>query len=749
MRRQQAKTLLVIEVIMLAITLPKVGSHKVSAQEAGPPVSLPTSVAESESSSPSPQAASVPAASLRAASGATIRFKTQNGEVRDGIPAQAFHVPHLVLYRNGALTGPDERTLSVEVSGIHLPPEGVTVTLTLETQHLNPDKGRGFKKRIPVWRESLRMTNTSGLTQTGITVVFTHMFTETILAGQELIATPTDYFRYEITVADASQPEPSSAPTLSGDHAFLMENQWIVELPAVQEISEGAAPDELIVYYCDMFPFQRNIFDPRSWLPRKDVADYVQTELIPAMLEAYRVQTDEWGFPWHDAWSSYRIGDDLERLSVALTTQSTWFHGVAPRRALSKISINVKGGDHSAYDTLTDGIMSAFHHELFHSLQRNMNLSNGGDGNVGGRRGAWDFFSEGTAVLASSVGQPAVQFTPALEERAFVYRANRFVAGSQILDEDLNTSYAEMSPYHAAIYWRFLYEQCGGMADGVEDPATGMDVISRALNTLYTKDIVDISASTDLVREMPTIMDRALEGSACPFQSYEGSLTAFARAIYALRLKDGRCTGPGIPEGCGFYDRESLYSDPPLSTITYTGTTALYTAADQPLPAGIPSSYGMDFVDVVLDPTADGQALTVEFHGAPGTAADFNVQLWKLKDPGDDATPQPLASPVAAPEALTQVNANGHLFYVIPAIDRAEFNRLGLIITRVDSSESSDPIGEYTIVLHPDAASGQLGVSTNPKIPTTSQSWMSTPGARAWDPWPARPRRSAARRAAV
>jgi hypothetical protein len=229
-----------------------------------------------------------------------------------------------------------------------------------------------------------------------------------------------------------------------------------------------------------------------------------------------------------------------------------------------------------------------------------------------------------------------------------------------------------------------------------------MDVISRALNTLYTKDIADITVSTDLIREMPTIMDRALEGSACPFQSYEESLTAFARAIYALRLEGGRCPGPGVPDGCGFYDPESLYSDPPLSTFTYTGTTAVYTAAEQPLPAGIPSSYGMDFVDVVLDPATDGQALTIEFHGAPGGDAEFNVQLWKLRDPGDGATPQPLASQV---DVLTQVDADGHMFYVIPAIDRAEFNRLGLIITRVDSSESSDPFGEYTIVLHADAAS--------------------------------------------
>ena len=40
------------------------------------------------------------------------------------------------------------------------------------------------------------------------------------------------------------------------------------------------------------------------------------------------------------------------------------------------------------------------------------------------------------------------------------------------------------------------------------------------------------------------------------------------------------------------------------------------------------------------------------------------------------------------------------LICTIPAIDRTATDRLGLIITRTDARESSDPVGEYTIVLH-------------------------------------------------
>jgi hypothetical protein len=68
----------------------------------------------------------------------------------------------------------------------------------------------------------------------------------------------------------------------------------------------------------------------------------------------------------------------------------------------------------------------------------------------------------------------------------------------------------------------------------------------------------------------------------------------------------------------------------------------------------------------------------------------------------------PLARPVAAaqriptqktaPEVL-RANENGHLAYVIPAIDPTAYNQLGPIITRVDANGGSDPVGEYTIVL--------------------------------------------------
>ena len=101
----------------------------------------------------------------------------------------------------------------------------------------------------------------------------------------------------------------------------------------------------------------------------------------------------------------------------------------------------------------------------------------------------------------------------------------------------------------------------------------------------------------------------------------------------------------------------------------------------------------MDFVEVIIEPTMDGKSLTLEFHGAPGAAAVFDVQLWRL-GPG---VSKPRAV-TAHPESLLP-NTEGGYSYTISNVETAAFNRLTLIITRLDPHESTDPVGDYTINL--------------------------------------------------
>jgi hypothetical protein len=649
----------------------------------------PTSADGPRPAGPVAQSDAVATVSLRAASGATISFTAWNGQTVDGVPPETRELSQLVLYRNGALTDPEERTLLVEVSNLEVPPAGLTVTFELETVHGDPDPGNNSGQRIPMWRETGHIANTSGVTRTNVTATFVHEFGGTVVSGTQAIATPTDYVRYEVTVVDGDDQGSHRTRQLSEEYALLVENQWVAPLPDVVEEAPGAAPDELIVYYCDMFPFRRSAHEPETWLPRDEVTGYVGTELVPRMVEAFGVQSNEWGFAWHEAWTSYR-GE--ERLSVALTDWRTWFHGAAPSGGHSAISLTVTGGNNASFATLTDGLLSTFHHELFHNLQRSMLLQGGGEGHVGGAEGAWQFFSEGTAVLAASVGQPRGQFDQALPARTYMGYANGFVWRGSGREGGLNIAYRDMDPYQAAIYWRFLYEQCGG-GEG-QGAAAGMQIIRRALTVLYSGQVVDIRSSVDLVAALPEIMDRALPGSSCPFQTYEDSLIAFARAIRALDWAQGRCVEPSSPAGCGFYDPHSQYYKPPVSTISYAGTA--YTYQDQ-----IGTSFGIDLLDVQIEASAAGEPLMLEFHSPAGSNAVFGVEVWQLPAPAEAGARQRILTEIIYGEALMPMDAHGSLSYVIPTACTSAPYTLSLIITRVDAWEALDPTGEYSIALHP------------------------------------------------
>ncbi len=631
-----------------------------------------------------PQDSSGPAVTLWAASQDTISFYTQNGRTIQDRPSQSLELPRLVLYRNGALTPAAERTLNIKVSGLQVPSPGVTVTLSIETQHGDPDQGGGQSGRIQLWRESQWVSNSAVETSDMLSITFTHEFTAATTIAGETIPTPTDYFSYEVTVSHPDYASTEPLYTFDAEYAFLMESQWVVALPEVNETTDGAAPDELVVYYCDMFPFQIDSFDHSSWLARAMVDNYLSTELLPAMIEAFLTESDGWDFPWSTAWTGYRNDDDPGRMSVALSDGQTWFHGVAPSYGHAGISIKVKAGygENADYANLTEKVLGIFYHELFHNLQRNIAQQVSGNGDVSGKDNAWEFFSEGTAVLASSVGQPDLVFSRAAGARDYLSLANSFIL------EDLQKSYAEINPYHAALYWRFLYEQCGGL----ENPTQGMQIIRQALEILYSGEIVNIQVSNNLQEGLPRVMDQVLATSTCPFQSYAESLSIFSRAVYSLRVVDGRCSTPGTPAGCGLYDPDQRYAAPVVSTISFSGEAQSYTGH-------ISTSFGMDFVEVALDESVELGSLTIQFSNAADARARFSMQILKLTGTNDPQDAPDISGILVASETLTTIQAGDDLVYEISEIDTDQFNRLALIITRVDSEESQDSKGEYKLFL--------------------------------------------------
>ena len=623
---------------------------------------------------------------LSTATGKTIVFKPQEHEAEVNVDSADNEIPHLVLRRNGVPTPGFERTLKVSVGNLAVPSSGIYVQLVVETQHGDPDLDRKRNVRIRVRKET-RFIPYEALTQQGVQVQFSVTFDPVTELPHKTIKTPTDYYRCRIVISDA---QGNQLQTYVRDYAFLMENQWRAPLPGVLEATPGAAPDELLVYYYDMMPFQANLRDPDTRIPRQEVDRYIQTELTPAMVEAFQIQSDVWEFPWYEEWHNFRREEEPKTLSVALGEHSIWFHGKPASLGHSMISIRVDGTT-GEYDSLTDGIMSVFHHELFHNHQRNMSLHYGNHAAIAGKDKAWMMFTEGTAVLASSVGQPAVQFEATAQPRSYLKRANAFIGSEGVIGGGLNKSYKDI-PYHTALYWRFLYENCGGINVQGEDPAAGMKVIRQVLEMLYKGEIVQINSSTDVAEAFPHILDNALQSTpSCRFHSYEESLVHFARAIYMLRLENGRCRDLIDLSECGFADPHYVYHSPPADTYLIEANHPLK------ISGSIPSSYGIDLNELAFDPSMQGKTLKLVFTSNADSNLEFNIEVWKTRSVSESSKREWQSAQMVEPISMS--TENGRLTLEVNNLNSDSFDGLGLIITRMDPYENMETTGTYSIQL--------------------------------------------------
>jgi hypothetical protein len=324
-----------------------------------------------------------------------------------------------------------------------------------------------------------------------------------------------------------------------------------------------------------------------------------------------------------------------------------------------------------AYDSLENSYKATFAHEFFHLAQFNVLLLAGKGSTQSG--GFW----QNTFIEAQGKFAPTVQY-PELElhttgflkdDNGYGRSANRF------LTERLNVSYRDLEDerqhrYDLTLYWRFLYEQYGGMG-----------IIRAALEEMAIRYDPDILASLEAV------MDAAFARSDGPFHSFNESLVSFARANYALRLENGRCAA-GSQAACrGFYyDPDGIYGMPQLQAeSTYHGDHLSRTGS-------IPNSYGMDFVEIALDPELLSQPLTIGVQG-DGETAQFSVEVWRLGS--EEGNWRTLTE---EPDAAAQ-SSEGAYEITISGENTAVCDRLALIITRLDSHETVDANGAYQITV--------------------------------------------------
>jgi hypothetical protein len=452
--------------------------------------------------------------------------------------------------------------------------------------------------------------------------------------------------------------------------AFVALDTWRVVMPGTER------PYDVQITYATLFPFARGAGDMENRLAPDAVTDFVDQTFVPIIRETWQTQVEAWGFgtDMHPQW------DDDNVVDIIVTDPPYALFGETGTYALltdkdgqpyAKRSIWWFSSNNAfqAYDTLASAYRAVFAHEFFHLMQWNTLLHTGHPANL------WISWIEAQGRFASTVQYPQLELSRqhlVINESAYTSGANRF------LSEHLNRSYGEIEAnrsfkYDGALYWRFLYEQYGGM-----------DIIRAALDEMtrhYTPG--DVGA-------IQRAMDAALARVDGPFRNYEESLIAYARANYALRLQNGRCESPEATQCDGrHYDPEAIYHAPALEAeLDFRGEHATYGG-------DIPSSFGMDFVEVKLPRGVHGQPLSIMIKNESDVAR-FNVQVWQL-GPG-----------YAGPTALTTAPAimlpqpDGTHTYSIAQIDTLAYNRLGVIITRVDAAEDIEPQGRYKIVLYRD-----------------------------------------------
>jgi hypothetical protein len=426
------------------------------------------------------------------------------------------------------------------------------------------------------------------------------------------------------------------------------------------------------VTYATLFPFARGQNDLGNRLSPGAVTDFIERRFAALIVDTWNTQFHTWGFgPIHPDWDRDRVVEVIVTAPPFALFDGTGTYAALvgadglpdPERRIWWFSSN---NAFQGYDSLENGCKVTFSHEFFHLVQWNVLVS------TGRPQSFWLYtFIEGQGKFAPSVQYPELEIHKdhlVVGDGSYASAANRF------LTMRLNASYRQLeadraSKYDFALYWRFLYEQFGGMG-----------VIRAALEEMaYHFD-------SDIVSSVESAMDAALARLDGPFHTFEESLIGFARANYGLRLGNGRCTMESGAECGGLYqDPDGRYADPPLEAkLNYIGSPISYDGA-------IPASYGMDFIEVTLNPFLQGQSLALTFQGQ-GAVVRFNVQIWRL---GPGAKPHAIT---LHPEAVPQNQGDDHV-YVIPQLDTTTYDRLAVIVTRVDGEESSDPVGAYTVVV--------------------------------------------------
>jgi hypothetical protein len=552
-----------------------------------------------------------------------------------------FHLPVLYLHHERTPSAARERTLRVEVSGLV---GGVPIDLEVISWHADRATWEPHRQARRVLLPDRACT-----TEEPCIVDWT----------LDAMASASDLYRLVLRDAQGeilwANPDPERPDLVALD-------MW--------QVSVGDYA--LRVIYGALFPFARGEKALYHRLAPDQVHSLVAGQIVPILLEAWKTQLGSWGFgPIHPDWDADKVVELIVTPPPYALFGGTGTYTVAefgdgspyPER---RIWLLPNHNTFQAYDTLENGLKVILAHEFYHLVQRNVLLW------TGCPAAKWtNLFIEGQANMASSVQYPELE----LSRQHLVVGVSEYSAAvGHYLGSGLEYSYADLGApgrtYDAALYWRFLYERYGSMR-----------VLRTALEEMACRPVGEVAVTLD------QIMDAALARTDGPFATFEGSVVAFAEANYALRLADERCRARDASMCDGRYrDPEGMYPAPALAAeLPYAGSSVGYAGS-------VPASYGADLIEIPLDLKANAQPLSIVLQSA---SAQFSVRAWRLRGEGSE-----MRALTPHPEALSG-DCRGGCRYTIRRLNLQRYDRLVLIVVRLDPHERADPIGSYGLTIEP------------------------------------------------
>lgn len=108
---------------------------------------------------------------------------------------------------------------------------------------------------------------------------------------------------------------------------------------------------------------------------------------------------------------------------------------------------------------------------------------------------------------------------------------------------------------------------------------------------------------------------------------------------------------------------------------------------------------GIRFIEIEIGQSKEGEPFHLELVNEHNSNVLFNLQILKLKKQGNRSEPKIISAQTINPNHAGISRSHRKIEFSIPEITLDKYNRLGIIITRIDYHDYSNEAGGFTILI--------------------------------------------------